>query len=162
MRKLFALLLAVLMLAALCVCVFADTDQVDSPTAPKEYIIEFIDYGPGDPPDSSTTIVPEGETGTYKVYPNSPYEFLGFEIEGEYEIVEGSLNGPYIVVRPLTDLVIVAKYEGVPVTVSPTDTSNNGPQTGFNPLWITIAFAALTVCAVASILVVKRMAKKES
>lgn len=161
MRKIVSVLLVVLMLSALCVCVFADKDPIYSPTAPKEWLVEYVDYGEGEPPAITNDVVPDGDTVRYERDPNSPYEFIGFEIQGEYELVEGSLTGPYIVVRPLSDLVIVARYKDVPVTTSPSDTSPHGPQTGFSPLWITIAFVALVVCAVAVIFVVKRMAKKE-
>lgn len=159
MRKIVSLLLVVLMLSALCVSVFAD--PVISPTAPKEWLVEFVDYGQGEPPAISNDVIPDGETGRYEADPNSPYEFTGFEIQGEYELIEGSLTGPYIVVRPLSDLVIIARYQDVPVTTTPSDTSPHGPQTGFSPLWITIAFVALVVCAVAVIFVVKRIAKRE-
>lgn len=160
MRKIISILLVVLMLSALCVSAFADTDPIISPTAPKEFIVEFDDYGTGKV-TVTTDDVPEGDTVRYEADPDSPYEFIGFEIEGDYEIVEGSLTGPYIVIRPLSDLVVIAKYDTVPVTTNPADTGNNGPQTGFSPLWITVAFAALIACAIAVIFVVKRMAKRE-
>lgn len=156
MRKVVSILLVVLMLSALCVSVFAEKDPFYSPTAPKEFRIDFIDYN-----GTSYDTVPVGETATYKANPNCPNEFEKFTIEGEYEIVEGSLDGPYIVVKPLSDLIITAHYKGIPVTTSPVDTSNQGPQTGFSPLWITIAFVALVVCAIAATCVVKRIAKKE-
>lgn len=87
MRKLLAILLVVLMLAALCVCVFADKDPVYSPTA--------------------TTTEEEGTTG-------------------------------------------------------PSDTGPVGPQTGFSPLWVIVAFVVLVGCAVASVFVIRPLAKKEN
>lgn len=161
MRKFVSILLVILMLSTLCVCVFADTDPIVSPTAPQEWLVEFVDYGQGEPPSISNDQVPDGETVRYEVDPNSPYSFIHFQIQGDYVLVEGSLNGPYIVVRPHSDLVIQAIYEDVPVTTSPSDTSDDGPQTGFDPLWLTIAFVVLAACAVAVIFVVKRMAKRE-
>ena len=162
MKKLISVLLVVLMLGALCVCVFADKDPVYSPTAPREWLVEYVDYGNGIPPIITNEIIPEGEVVRIESNPNSPYEFEGFEIQGEYEIVEGSLTGPYIVIRPLSDLVINEKYKGVIDTTSPSDTSPSGPPTGFSPLWITVAFIVLAVCAVAAVFVIKRFAKKEN
>ncbi len=165
MRKLIAVLLAVLMLSALCVSVFAGNDPIVSPTTKPEYLVEFDDYAhsnPGSAPAVSNYTVPVGDTIRFEADPTSPYEFVGFTIDGEYTIVEGSLDGPYIVIKPASDLVVIAEYEGVPIVTTPSDTSHDGPQTGSEITWIAIAFGVLVVCAVAAVIISKRFVKKEN
>lgn len=162
MRKYLAVLLAVLMLSALCVSVFAGNDPIVSPTTKPEYLVDVHDYADGTPPVVSRETVPVGDTIRFDVDPNSPYEFDCFTINGEYTIVEGSLDGPYIVIKPASDLVVTAKYKGVPIETNPSDTSSESEQFGADITWIAIAFAVLVVCAVAAVFVAKRYAKKEN
>lgn len=162
MRKFLAVLLAVLMLSALCVSVFAGDDPIVSPTTKPEYLVEFDDYFHGTPPAVSNETVPVGDTIRFDSDPTSPYKFVGFIISGEYTIVEGSLDGPYIVIKPASDIVVIAEYEGVPIVTTPSDTSHDGPQTGSDITWIAIAFAVLVVCAVAAVIIAKRFVKKEN
>lgn len=158
MRKTISFLLVILMLGLLCVSAFADEALIISPTAEKEFLIEFKDYGNGATPTITTAEVPEGQTIRYDIDKNSAYKFTGFEIEGSYVIVEGSLAGDYIVLRPTSDLVVVAKYENVPITTSPSDTDSHSPQTGFDPILMGIAVVILSSCAVAIVIVTKRIA----
>lgn len=162
MRKYLAVLLAVLMLSALCVSVFAGNDPIVSPTTKPEYLVEFDDYVHGTPPAVSNVTVPVGDTIRFDSDPTSPYKFVGFTIDGEYTIVEGSLDGPYIVIMPASDIVVIAEYEGVPIVTTPSDTGHDGPQTGAVITWIAIAFAVLVVCAVAAVIIAKRFVKKEN
>ena len=162
MRKYLAVLLAVLMLSALCVSVFAGNDPIVSPTTNPEYLVEVDDYADGAPPKVSSETVPVGGTIRFDSDPNSPYKFVGFTIDCEYTIVEGSLDGPYIVIMPASDIVVIAEYEGVPIETNPSDTSSDSPQFGADITWIAIAFAVLVVCAVAAVFVAKRYAKKEN
>lgn len=47
-------------------------------------------------------------------------------------------------------------------TTGPSDTTPVGPQTGFTPLWIVVAFVVLAGCTVAAVCVTKNIAKKEN
>ena len=81
--------------------------------------------------------------------PDEGNEFDYWEIEGEYEFVEGDLHSPVIVIRPKGDIKAIAHFKGAGPKK---DGENTSPTTGYN-MSATVAVLAvvLTVsaCAVA-------------
>lgn len=142
MRKFLAIFLSVLMLGMLCAVVFADDNP--SPTGGEEHLIDYTTYENGDGDSSNYTVI-DGDTIRFDVNPDSDLDFTGFDITGDYELIEGSLDGPYIIIRPLGDLVVIANYDNR-ATDATKDTGNNGPQTGveINP-WLIGGIAAVVV-----------------
>ena len=84
-------------------------------------------------------------------------KFSHWEIEGEYDIIEGSLTDKVIVIRPKSDIHAIAVFEkpGTPDSSSPTEsktpvsggnTSNTSPKTG-DSLYIIFGLAVLALGA---------------
>ena len=93
MKKLFAILLALLLVASFSVTAFATedaTDEIPSPTDVALVQVDFDSWHTGQLNDVSNETVAKGTTVTF-VAPESEYEFIGFEVEGEdYEVVSGA------------------------------------------------------------------------
>lgn len=57
----------------------------------------------------------KGETVTIMAIPESGYEFIGWEIDGEYTLPEGgSLTDPVLVIQPGSDIHAHAKFKPIP------------------------------------------------
>ena len=141
MKKIFAMLLVVAMMFAIAIPMCA-ADPVVSPT-PQ--------------PNVETVIVPEngGEIDkvvnadgsvTITVKPNSGYEFVNWEITGEYDI-KGDKNSTTITIIPKTDVKIQAVMKAKTV-VKPTPGPNNqSPSTGVAPVMMAVAFVGSMAAA---------------
>ena len=131
MRKLLAVLMSLFLVLSFCVCAFAtESSELKSPTDEPVFSVEFISYDT-DKPSGAVSVVPSGDTIEIAAPISANGDFTGFAIEGEYEIVSGSLNTSPIVIRPLSDIIIIANYSnaGTPTTPSG-DNGDNSPQTG--------------------------------
>ena len=143
MRKLFAVLMSLCLVISFCVCAFAtEAWSIQSPTDQPVYSVEFISYDT-DKPNSSVYTVPVGDTIEIAAPDSKDSDFTGFTIEGEYEIVSGGLNNSPIVIRPLSDIIIIANYSNMETTASSSgDNGNDSPQTGDGQMIFLIAVAA--------------------
>ena len=163
MKKLFAILLAVLMVASFSVIAFATeagSEEIPSPTDVPLVVVDFDSQHPGQISDVSKETVAKGSEVTF-VAPESEYEFLGFVVEGEdYEVVSGA---QYIIDAPATrtgdrptlvlivnaDVHVTAMYnidveETEPTTATqPDDEDGDSPQTGDSILVYGIAGALI-------------------
>ena len=180
MKKLFAILLALLLVASFSVTAFATedaTDEIPSPTDVALVQVDFDSWHPGQLNDVSNETVAKGTTVTF-VAPESEYEFIGFEVEGEdYEVVSGA---QYIVDAPATrtgeqptlvlvvnaDVKVTAMYniteETEPTTATqPDDADGDSPQTGDSMLVYCIA-GALIFGVVGFAFAGKKLLKKEN
>lgn len=128
MRKVFALLLTVLLLGSLATMVFAGDDP-SAVAVPKYTIDIYYDF---ETPEQETVVVDEGKTITITPKDKDGYEFDTYEISGEYEIV--SKDGKSWVILPKSDLVIHVKYKGVTPEPKPEDDKPVSPRTGVNPM----------------------------
>ena len=88
MKKLFAILMALALVASFAVTAFAT--EIPSPTDVPLVVVDFDSQHPGQTGDVSKESVAKGTEITF-VAPESEYEFLGFQVEGEdYEVVSGA------------------------------------------------------------------------
>lgn len=186
MKKLFAVLLALLLVASFSVTVFAtEGEDIPSPTDVPLILIDFDSEHPGAIGDVSEESVPAGTVLTF-VAPESEYEFLGFTVEGEYEVVSGgqyiieapatrTSGQPTLVLKAFSDLKVVAVYDidgaedptdpsetTEPTTATqPDDDEGDSPQTGDSMVVYCIA-GALILGVVGFALAGKKLLKKEN
>ena len=154
MRKFFALLLAVLMLGALATVAFA-TDDNPSPTGGVEFEIEIDSNLPSYVADS-VEVVKDGDTFTYTAKDIDGYNFSGFVIEGDYEIVYQ--DGNTIVIRPKGDVKVHVEYDEVPpAEPKPQDKGDKSPRTADPSM---LLLAVLLVGACGSFVAAKRLRKE--
>ena len=180
MKKLFAILMVLLLVASLAVTAFATEteDEILSPTDVPLVVVDFDSQHPGQTSDVSKESVAKGSEVTF-VAPESEYEFIGFQIESEdYEIVSGA---EYVVDAPKTrtgdrptlvlivnaDTKVIALYdidteETEPTTATqPDDEEGDSPQTGDSMLVYCIA-GALIFGVVGFAFAGKKLLKKEN
>ena len=83
---------------------------------------------------------------TITVKPNSGYEFVNWEITGEYDI-KGDKNSTTITITPKTDVKIQAVMKAK-TTVKPTPTpGTSSPSTGVAPVMMAVAFVGSMAAA---------------
>lgn len=140
MKKIFAMLLVVAMMFAIAIPMSAE-------------------ISPKPQPDVETVVVPEkgGEitekdngngTITLTINPNSGYNFVKWELTGEYEILNGGdVYDKTITIRPKTDVKAQAVMKAQ-TTVKPTPGPNNqSPSTGVAPVMMAVAFVGSMAAA---------------
>lgn len=168
MRKLIAVLMTLCLLAGLCVCVFAENEDIESPTDKPIFTVTYLSNGETDDPDhyieEFDLVVLEDNSVEINAYEKENKTFIGFTIEGDYEVVEGALDPiasrgkaalvGYIHIIPKSDLIVHAHYDEI-VTEPTTegDDGNDSPQTGDSMMtWIVAAVALVGIfgCAVAT------------
>ena len=89
MKKLFALILTLALIAVMPLTAMATEEETyPSPTDKPLIVVEFDSYHTGDLNDVRSETVPVGTECTFTA-PDSEYEFVGFTVEGEYEVVSG-------------------------------------------------------------------------
>ncbi|MBR6826136.1 MAG: hypothetical protein IKM59_06270 [Oscillospiraceae bacterium] len=179
MKKLFAILMALLLVASFSVTAFATegTDEtIPSPTDVAKIVVEYDSEYPGMMIDVSKETYDMGVIVTF-VAQDSDYDFLGFTVEGEYEVVSGGNyildaapertgDRPTLVLKALSDLKVVAHYDiDVEVTepttaTQPDDEEGDSPQTGDSMLVYCIA-GALILGVVGFVFAGKQLVKKE-
>ena len=155
MRKVFALLMAVLMLGSLATAVFANP----SPPATPEIIVEiYYHYDPQNPEYGGTVVIKEGDEYIITPKEKDGFEYTHYEFEGKSEIVYQ--DGSTWVIRPLTDLVIHVFYKGgdnapsdddnrpdpsgssTPTKPTGHDTNPDSPPTGDNTVMVLLVMLA--------------------
>lgn len=186
MKKLFAILMALLLVASFSVTAFATeagNEEIPSPTDVPQIIVDFDSQHPGATTDVSYNYVDAGTEVTFTA-PESEYDFIGFQIvcdkaEGEgYEVVSGAeyivdgsatrTNGvPTLVLKVFADTKVIALYdidteETEPTTATqPDDDDGDSPQTGDSMLVYCIA-GALILGVVGFAFAGKKLLKKEN
>lgn len=158
MKKLVSIALALVMIFALTATVAAET--YPSPT-PKDHYIIIVEYDPSDgslgtaDSDKKTVEVDAaGEDGEVKLtaVEKGNGEFIKWTIEGDYEIVSGSLTDPVLVIKPKSDIHAIAYFTqpgatpDTPAKPSNPDNSKSSPKTG-DPLWIVLGLSILALGA---------------
>ncbi len=128
MKKFISVLIAAIMIFSVAgTSVFAEI----SPEGKKTYKVT-IDYGIDIDENIVYDYIQHGDTITLTAKTkdnNNKYIFLRWSIEGEYEIISGSLTSPTLVIKPLGDIVIKQIVENHKDSVKDPDKK---PQGGKN------------------------------
>ncbi len=180
MKKLIAIMLALLLVASFSVTAFATEEEDNpSPTDTALIVVNFDSNYSGEMADVSEESYPLGSEITV-VAPESEYEFIGFTVEGEYEVVSGGQyiqgapstragGSPSLTVVANSDLKIVALYnveeeeETEPTTATqPDDEEGDSPQTGDSMLVYCIAGALIIGMIGFAVAGKKLLSKKEN
>ena len=151
MKKLFTLLMVVMMIVAIAVPAAAEI----SPKPEPEYNVD-VDVSEGEG-EANKTPNDDG-TVTLEAKPSDGSNFIKWELEGEYEIISGSLTSPVLVIKPLTDVKANAFFEkDGSVVTKPADTTtapvqkptpgDKSPQTGTAPIFFAVAMLVAFVGA---------------
>ena len=180
MKKLFVILMALALVASFAVTAFATEagNEIPSPTDVPQVIVDFDSQHPGATEDVFEEAYDKGSTVTF-VAPESEYEFIGFQVEGEdYEVISGAeyiVDGsatrtaerPTLVLKVNADVKVTALYdidveETEPTTATqPDDEEGDSPQTGDSMLVYCIA-GALILGVAGFAFAGKKLLKKEN
>jgi len=160
MKKIFAIVLAVVLVMSLSVSVFA---AGSSPEGVSYYKVQIIN---GNGAETETVKVPVGDEVTLKADPDKG-DFDGWEIykaDGtaavkgkDYDIVSGSLNGSPLVIIPSANLIITGNYDGEDTDFEIDNGEATSPQTGDVAVY---ALGAVMVLALAGAAVAKKQLAK--
>ncbi len=153
MKKVLSVLMAVVMLAAICV-VSVSAEEYPSPSDRDYYVIE-VDADEGGTANADTSTVTKGDTTKITAKPGDGYEFAGWEFSGDFEWVEGDANSAVIVIRPKADVKFTAKFKGAGVKPDPGKTS---PTTGIvdNANFTVVVLAVVISISAAAVVVTGR------
>lgn len=150
MKKIMSVVLALILVSVMSVSAFASV----SPTAPveKDYDGGTVTYEKDPDKDNEYTFTATSKDG---------YNFIGWEIEGNYEIVSGSLDGSPITIRlpsgvTFEDVYVEPVFKKVKdKTTTKKDDDKKSPGTGDS-----MALAVLAVAALGGIVVSKKRLSK--
>lgn len=142
MKRLFALLTAVLLMFT---CV-ASTTALESPTSVEHYAVRTLINGTGEA-SSNVASVEIGSDEAVILTATEIYKSFSFwDIDGEYTLVSGDLNGIIVAIKPKSDIIAIATFEDgiVHYDASKMDSSHTSPQTGDNGavFWILAGMVA--------------------
>lgn len=160
MKKVFAILLAAVLVMALSVTAFA---AGSSPEGVSYYKVHIID---GNGSKTQTEKVPVGEEITLKADPDKGDfdEWKIFKADGsiavagkDYEVVSGSLSKSPLVIIPMANLIITANYDGKETDFEIDNGEVTSPQTGDVAVY---ALCSVMVLALAGAVVAKKQLVK--
>lgn len=151
MKKIIALVIALTLVLAMPVLAQAKT----SPSGSVEIKVTVKDTN-GGTVDSSEN---EDLTYTIKATPSKNYEFVKWDISGEFTFVKGDINSPEITIDYTSDVTVTPVWReiGTSSSAGPIDSSNGSPQTADNTnnvLPIAL-FVLLAMFAVAGVVIIR-------
>ncbi len=181
MKKLFAFVITLALVFTLPMVAFAAEEETyPSPTDKPLIVVEFDSYHSGELGDVSKETVPVGTECTF-VAPDSEYDFIGFTVEGDYEVVSGgdlimgaeevratrNVNRTLVLIAN-SDLLVTAYYdideedETTESTQPSVDDDDDGdsPQTGDDKVAFWIMVAAV-VGIIGCVFAVEKLAVKK-
>lgn len=123
MKKIIALFLVMAIIFALPVMASAKK----SPNGVVEIKVTVIQTNGGNAVGEEN----DDETYTVKANPNDGYEFVGWEIDGDYTIIDGSLTSTEITFDYTTDITVtpIWKPVGTSEPSGPVDSGSGSPTT---------------------------------
>ena len=153
MKRMISVVLALVMIFALAAVVTAKS----SPVAKDFYDIS-VSYNPadgslgtasGDKDKVNISDPDDNGNVTLTAVKKGDGSFEKWVIDGDYDIISGSLTDSVIVIKPKTDIKATAKFAGATPDQKPTEKPNDSktsPKTG-DPLWIILGLAVLALGA---------------
>ena len=155
MKRIITLFLALFLIFNLCIF---STSAAESPIAISYYAMDVAIDGHGHAEVDKISIPTESdELVTFTALPGEEYHFVGWRIEGTYNIVEGNIYSPTIKLRPSSDIFAIAVFNDGDGTIATRDTSPISPQTGQNSLSVYLTLVALVLYIVSiMMLIIKR------
>ena len=183
MKKLLAVMLALVLVASMSVMAFAtEGETIPSPTDAPVFDVDFTTNESDTPVEVPVEAVVQGEELTLTAPVSEDKEFVGFVIVGEYEVISGAEyivetvdgaislkipGGCSIVIVPKGDIKVEAHYTSETTTeptqpTEPDDDDGDSPQTGDDTLLIWVAVIAILGVAGCALAVKKLSAKKEN
>ena len=154
MKKIVSVFLAALILTAVLALPASATDY-KSPKDRDYYVVTIVvDGTTGGTVTGDPVTVPKGQTSKIVAKPDPGYEFKGWEIEGDYVIVEGDLTTATIVIRPGSDITVRAKFSGP----AQRDSGSTSPTTGVidNTAFVSVVVALVISISAAAVVVTGR------
>lgn len=143
MKKVLAVLLAVVAVITMSITVFAAL----SPTSVGEWDVTGGSYATGKLGPADFTVNADG-TITFHKAAHSDYTFEGWKVTGKYEVVSGNSMSDTYTIRPLSDLRVIEMYDCA--AAGDEDTNPTSPPTGSNLLALgALALLCLPVAFVA-------------
>ena len=157
MKKLVALLMAVILVFSLSVVVSAA--KVYSPTGKGKYNVVVISDGnskngqkysvtEGEGTITATADTTKGTFNKWTVYKMNGKTAVEAVIGTDYVIISGSLIDPEIVIEPLNDVIIAANFDDEITDVSAWLVSEDSPKTGDAAMLFVAIFAVIAVAGV--------------
>ena len=140
MKKIFAILMVVAMMFAIAVPMSAEISPKPQPEVETSVVPENGGEITQTPNDDGTI--------TITVKPNSGYDFVKWELTGEYDILNGGDEyDKTITIRPKTDVKAQAVLK-TQTTVKPTPKPDTqSPSTGVAPVMMAVAFVGSMAAA---------------
>lgn len=108
MKKTLSIFAFVLSVVLLCTALVSPAMAAKSPEAKPTFKIDITSFATGK--EAPGKYIIEGDTVRLIASEDSKYEFMGWYIEGEYEIVSGDLMSKVLVIRPLSDIKVEEMY----------------------------------------------------
>ncbi|MBR1731044.1 MAG: hypothetical protein IJ725_01245 [Ruminococcus sp.] len=164
MKKVFALAVAALILMFAAVPAFA-ADKNPSPTKPTDYNV--IIHNPNGGTATYTIEVDEdGQHATIVAHPKNGYEFIGWRIDGDYTLEDGTLTDEEITILLHSDVHVYPQFRkiGTSSTTSTSisiDSGTTSPQTSDNnAMYFIIGFGVLFVVLAGAVGIKLAVSKK--
>lgn len=157
MKKIFAVLLAVVLVVFATVPAFA----IKSPSGETKYDV-VVNNNQGGTGSYTVESVEDNDHYIITADPKDGYEFSHWVIDGDYDIIEGSLTDITITIKPLSDVVITPYFEKdgeTPGEGPKDDDSDKSPATGDVSTQVMVVIAMLSVALFGAV-VVKRSTSK--
>ena len=153
MKKVLAVFFAVVLAFAVCVPALAEKDPYYSPSGEVTYNVDArsSDAAKG---KVQKTVLPDGRVKIVAV-PVGKNKFTEWTVIGNpYDIVEGDKTTAEIVIKPGTDLVVIANFGSS--APGKTDEGETSPQTQDNAFAGMAALAVVVLVAAAGVVVAKK------
>lgn len=151
MKRIITTALAIVMLVSVFAFAVSAATSFPSP-GEKDYftVVAKVKDDKGGTAKADPATVEDGETSKITAKADAGYKFDGWTFTGEFDWIEGDANSETIVIRPKSDVVFVATFEGEGGPGK--DPDQQSPVTGYD-LSATLAVMAVVLVASAAVVV---------
>lgn len=138
MKKFIAMIMVVAMMFAIAIPMSAEV-------SPKPNVNVETGVVPGNGGEIDKVVNADG-TITITIKPNSGYDFVNWEITGQYEI-KGDKTDKTITIKPITDVKVQAVMKAQSTTKPVVKPGTSSPSTGVAPVMMAVAFVGSMAAA---------------